>query len=62
MKRGPPSIRTSGPREERRLRAEVDERLADLVTDSRYTPGVEVLHVAGPLEARVAQVLRQMKG
>lgn len=54
--------RIAVPREERRLRAEVDERLADLVMDSRYTSGVEVLHVAGSLEARVAQVLRQIKG
>ena len=49
--------RIAVPPEERGLREEVDERLADLVMDDRLAEGLEVLHVAGSLQGRLAQVL-----
>ena len=45
------------PRDERRLRAAVDERLADLVLDDRFAEDLEVLQVAGSLQSRLLQVL-----
>jgi predicted ATPase len=54
--------RISVPREEQRLRAEVDDALQDLVLDSRYAGDVEILHVAGTVEHRMAQVLGRLRG
>jgi hypothetical protein len=54
--------RIAVPQDERMFRGAVNEHLEDLVMDSRYTHDAEVLYVAGPLEARLTQVLRQMQG
>jgi predicted ATPase len=48
--------RMSVSRAEGRLRTAVDESLEDLFTDSALIGDVEILHVAGTLESRVAQV------
>ena len=53
--------RISLSRDERRLRDDVDEVLENLVMDSRYSGDVEVLHVSGPLENRVAQVQTRLR-
>ena len=53
--------RISVPREDRRLRAEVDEKLEELVMDSSYAGDVEVLHAGGTLEKRVASVRAQLR-
>jgi predicted ATPase len=46
--------------EDRRLRRSVDDRLQTLLLEDPYGLRTEVLEVAGPLEQRVAQVMRAL--
>jgi predicted ATPase len=46
--------------EDRRLRRRVDARLQTLLLDDPHGLGAEVLEVAGPLDHRVAQVMRAL--
>jgi hypothetical protein len=46
--------------EDRRLRRRVDDRLQTLLLDDPHGLGAEVLEVAGPLDHRVAQVMRAL--
>ena len=48
--------------EDRRLRRRVDDRLRTLLLDDPYGFDTEVLEVAGPLDGRVAQVMRALAG
>lgn len=53
--------RVDVPRSERGLRAEVDALLSDIVLGDAYGLDVEVMEVAGSLDARVRQVVARVR-
>lgn len=53
--------RVAVPRSEARFRAEVDAVLRDLVLDDAYGLEVDVIEVAGSLDARLRQVLAHVR-
>jgi hypothetical protein len=53
--------RVDVPRSQRSLRAEVDAVLSDIVLGDAYDLGVDVIEVAGSLDARLRQVLARVR-